>query len=143
MAIEPGRAEGRPQPLVNHDNAFFWEGVRTRALLVQRCDGCDRLRHPPGPMCPWCQELRWSAQPASGRGTVHSFVVAHRPLPPGFVAPHVVVLADMDEGWRFVASLAGPVPDIGDRVRTGFVETEDGLVLPELRHDDEDEEVPA
>jgi hypothetical protein len=42
----------RPRPAITPDSAFWWEGVRANELLIQRCVGCGRLRHPPGPACP-------------------------------------------------------------------------------------------
>lgn len=126
---------GRPRPVVNRDNAFFWAGVARGELLVQRCTRCGRLRHPPGPMCPWCQSLQWAPHRCSGDGIVHSFVIIHRPLPPGFASPHAVVLADMAEGWRLVAGMSAVDPHaiaIGQPVVTRFVEVEEGLVLPDF-----------
>src|SRR5207244_2554931 len=40
---EPAR---RPRPVVNRDNAGFWEGVEQRRLLIQRCTDCRTLRFP-------------------------------------------------------------------------------------------------
>ncbi|WP_432841545.1 Zn-ribbon domain-containing OB-fold protein [Dactylosporangium sp. CA-092794] len=126
----------RPRPAVNQDNAFFWDGVARGELLVQRCADCGHLRHPPGPMCPWCQSFNWHEVASCGRGRVYSFVVAHRPLPPGFAGPVPIVLVDMDEGWRFLAGIGGIEPAglrIGLPVVVDFVEFEPGFVLPHFR----------
>jgi uncharacterized OB-fold protein/acyl dehydratase len=130
------RAPRRPRPGVSHDNAFFWEGVAARQLRIQRCTGCGRLRHPPGPMCPHCHSLAWDAMPASGRGHVFSFVVAHHPAIPPFVYPHLVVLVELEEGTRLVSNLVGVEPTdvrIGMPVEVEFSEVEPGFVLPLFR----------
>ena len=88
----------RPRPVVNDDNRFFWEGVERGELLIQRCSGCGELRHPPRPMCPSCHSLEWDAVRASGRGTVHSYVVPHHPRLPAFPEPYVVVGAFHTQG---------------------------------------------
>jgi len=133
----PAQAKGgRPRPGITHDNAFFWEGVKAGKLLIQRCAACGRLRHPPGPMCPGCQSLEWSAREASGRGTVYSFVVAHDPPVPPFQYPHAIALVELEEGTRLVANLVGIDPKavrIGLPVRVEFAEVEEGLVLPQFR----------
>ena len=51
------------------------ESDEDRERKVQK----ERLRHPPGPMCPDCHSLEWDTVEASGRGTLYSFVVAHQP----------------------------------------------------------------
>ena len=116
----------RPRPAITPDNAFFWEGVRERKLLIQRC-ACGKLRHPPGPMCPTCHSLEWDAVEASGRGTVYSYVVAHHPAIPPFEYPNLIVLVALEEGTRIVSNLVGVEPDavrIGMPVRARFVTIE-------------------
>ncbi len=78
----------RPRPAANQDNAFFWDGIKRGKLLIQRCTGCQRLRHPPGPMCPKCSSLEWDTLEASGRGSVYSYVVAHHPPVPSVEVFH-------------------------------------------------------
>jgi len=117
-----------PRPGLTHDNPFFWEGVAQRKLLVQRCAGCRRLQHPPAPMCPSCHGFAMEAIEASGRGTVHSFVVFHHPPVPPFTYPNVIVLVELAEGTRLVSRLVGVDPEavrIGMPVQVDF-ETVDG-----------------
>ncbi|MFJ6788697.1 bifunctional MaoC family dehydratase N-terminal/OB-fold nucleic acid binding domain-containing protein [Streptomyces angustmyceticus] len=104
------RAEGsgqaararRPRPVVNRDNAGFWEGVAGHRLLIQRCTGCRTLRFPWLPGCNACGAPDWDTVEASGAGTVFSYVVMHHPPFPAFTVPE----SDAD------ADAAGPhVPD--------------------------------
>lgn len=69
----------RPRPIVNRDNAGFWEGVRHRRLLIQRCTACGTLRHPWLPGCNACGGPDWDTVEACGGGTVYSYVVMHHP----------------------------------------------------------------
>ncbi|MBI4516110.1 MAG: MaoC family dehydratase N-terminal domain-containing protein [Deltaproteobacteria bacterium] len=126
----------RPRPVICPDNAFFWDGVKRKELLIQRCTGCGALRHPPRPMCPSCQSLAWDAVKASGRGTVYSFVVIHHPPFPPFDYPHVVAVVDLAEGTRLVANLIGIDPKavtIGMPVQVDFVAVDEELTLPQFR----------
>jgi uncharacterized OB-fold protein len=123
----------RPRPAQTRDNAFFWQGVAEGRLLIQRCDGCGRLRHPPGPMCPSCHSLEWSAREASGRGRVYSFVVAHHPPIPPFEYPNLIALIELEEGTRLVSNLVGVDPseaEIGMPVEVVFEAVDPELVLP-------------
>jgi hypothetical protein len=117
-----------PRPGITHDTRFFWEGLRERRLLIQRCVRCGRLQHPPAPMCPGCHGFELGSVEASGRGRVHSFVVAHHPPIPPFAYPNVIVLVELEEGTRLVSRLVGVAPDdvaIGMAVQVDF-ETVDG-----------------
>ena len=98
-------------PVVGPDDRFFWDGVNAGVLLLQRCADCGAPRHPPAPLCPACGSAAWATEAASGRGTVHSWVIPRHPIPPGFEAPYVVVLVELDEGPRLVSHLVGADPD--------------------------------
>ena len=103
----PPQRAPRPQPVASPDTAFFWEGLQRGELLIQRCDACGTLRHPPGPACMQCHSLAWRPVRASGRGRIASFVVMHKPQVSGFDYPHPVGLIELDEGVRLIAPLAG------------------------------------
>jgi uncharacterized OB-fold protein len=129
----------RPRPVVNGDNAGFWQGVAEHRLLVQRCTGCGRPRHPWLPGCNACGGLDWDTVEASGAGTVHSYVVMHHPPFPAFDPPYAVGLIELAEGVRMVSNVVGVPYDqvrIGLPVRVEFRTYEDdegALVLPVFR----------
>ena len=123
----------RPRPPVNQDNAFFWEGVDRGDLLIQRCASCGRLRHPPRPMCPYCQSLEWDTVRSSGRGEVYSYVVPHHPQVPAFDYPYVVAVVELEEGTRLISNIIDIDPadvHIGLPVEVRFVAVDDELTLP-------------
>ncbi|WP_324790175.1 bifunctional MaoC family dehydratase N-terminal/OB-fold nucleic acid binding domain-containing protein [Streptomyces sp. H51] len=126
----------RPRPVVNRDNAGFWEGVARRRLLIQRCVGCGVLRFPWLPGCGACGCPDWDTVEASGEGTVHSYVVVHHPPAPGFDPPYAVVLVELTEGVRMVSNVVGlPCDDvrIGLPVRLAFQADGEEPVLPVFR----------
>ncbi|GHE93687.1 DNA-binding protein [Streptomyces longispororuber] len=133
---QPGRQGSRPRPVVNRDNAGFWEGVARHRLLIQRCAGCGTLRLPWLPGCNACGAPGWDTVEASGEGTVHSYVVMHHPRFPAFDPPYAVVLVELAEGVRFVSNVVG-VPyravRIGMPVRLEFQRVEEDMVLPVFR----------
>lgn len=121
-----------PRPAITRDTAFFWEGLNERRLLIRKCTSCQHLHHPPGPMCPVCHSREWTALEASGRGTIHSFVIVHQGQLPGFTYPLPVALIDLEEGTRVVSNLSGIGVDevaIGMPVEIEFNEVEPGYVL--------------
>jgi uncharacterized OB-fold protein len=87
----------------------FWDAAREGRLVVQQCAQCGRLRFPPHPACPDCQEISFSWKAVSGQARLWSFVVVHGPTLPAFqdYAPFpagVVTLAEAPH-LRMVGSL--------------------------------------
>ncbi|PHQ50584.1 protein dehydratase [Streptomyces cinnamoneus] len=131
----PAAPAERPRPVVNRDNAGFWEGVAAHTLLIQRCDACGTPRFPWLPGCGSCGSPQWTAVEASGDGSVYSYVVVHHPAAPGFEPPYAVGLVELAEGVRMISNVVGVAPDevrVGMPVRLEFAEA-DGLTLPLFR----------
>ncbi|MFI9245753.1 bifunctional MaoC family dehydratase N-terminal/OB-fold nucleic acid binding domain-containing protein [Streptomyces sp. NPDC053086] len=123
----------RPRPVVNRDNAGFWQGVAEHRLLIQRCRACGTLRHPWLPGCNACGSPDWDTVEASGAGTVHSYVVLHHPPFPAFDPPYAVGLIELAEGVRMVSDVTGVPYDkvrIGLPVRLVFRRCDEELTLP-------------
>ena len=116
------------------DDDFFWRGIADNQLLVQRCDDCGSLRHPPLPMCSDCHSLSWTPRAVSGRARLYTWILSRPPGEPGAPA-RVVALVELDEGIRLVSnlvdcdieSLAVELP-----LELCFTET-DGGRLPQFR----------
>ncbi len=126
------------RPVISPDTAFFWAGTAAGELRIQGCEGCGRLRHPPGPRCPACGAAKPGYQVAAGTGEVYSYVVHHHPPVPGRQLPIVIALVTLTEGVRMVGELIGVPPDrvrIGLPVRAGFIRVDDELTLPAWRED--------
>ncbi|MGY0025258.1 bifunctional MaoC family dehydratase N-terminal/OB-fold nucleic acid binding domain-containing protein [Streptomyces sp. cg35] len=132
-----GASKGqRPRPVVNRDNAGFWEGVSDHRLLIQRCRGCETLRFPWLPGCNACGGQEWDTVQASGEGTVFSYVVMHHPPFPAFDPPYAVGLIELAEGVRIVSNVIGVPYDkvrIGMPVRVEFLRVDEELELPVFR----------
>jgi uncharacterized OB-fold protein len=133
------------RPAIGVEEAPFWEATRKGELRIQQCTGCERLRHPPRPMCPWCHSTDSTWAKMSGRGTIYSFVVPHPPLLPQFqdLAPYnvlVVTLAE-DPTIRVLGNLVEKAGDpinkldpntiqIGAAVEVVFEKMDDEISMP-------------
>jgi uncharacterized OB-fold protein len=93
---------GYIRPEVDPDNERFWSAVDRSVLLVWSCADCGGRFLPPLPGCPDCGSVRVAATTATGRGTIESWIVVHRPLAPEFAGdvPYVVGAVRLDEGAR-------------------------------------------
>ena len=132
-------------PAVGEDEAPFFEAAKSGELLIQQCSGCERLRHPPRPMCPWCRSLESNWALMSGKGTIWSFVVPHPPLLPEFsdLAPYNVIVVTLaeDPKIRLIGNLLKCAGDpintldpstirIGDEVSVVFDALSDDVAIP-------------
>jgi uncharacterized protein len=111
------------------DDEFFWKGAAQKKLLLAECAKCSRIQHPPSPMCPNCGSLDWDRREASGRGTLHSWIVSHHPNEPEG-APRIVALVDLEEGVRLVSNLIGvPVGEVRNDMPVAVTFAEVGGVM--------------
>ena len=135
---------------------YLREVAKHGALMLQRCNDCGSLRYPPGPACPDCRSLDTGWMPASGRGTIASYVIVPHAINPAFAdwVPYPVVTVELDEqrnqprpgyALRAIGNVvtANGRPEaeenvaIGKRVRVVTVDLGDGLALPQFTLSDE------
>ena len=79
----PARARPKPTPETQH----FWEGTQGGELRLQRCEACANVYFPPRPFCPGCGCRKVNIFKASGKATLYSYVINHRPAAPGSRRP--------------------------------------------------------
>ena len=103
MAPPPSESR-RALPEPTPETAHFWEGTREGELRLQRCDGCRQAYFPPRPFCPGCGSREVRVFAASGRATLHSYVINHRPAP-GFDAPYAIAVVELEEGPRMMTNI--------------------------------------
>lgn len=128
-AEPPGRSLPEPSPLTEE----FWSAARRHELVRPVCSRCGRSHFTPQVACPHCLSTEWRYQPSTGRGTVYSWTVVHRPPGPGFDPPYVLAVVDLEEGWSMLTNVVGPAAGgvhIGQAVRVRFDDIAPDLVLP-------------
>ncbi|MDB5431653.1 MAG: hypothetical protein JWP35_2769 [Caulobacter sp.] len=95
----------RPLPTPTPETAHFWEGCKAGELRLQRCTGCDGSYFPPRPFCPACGSRDVEVYAASGKASLYSYVINHRP-PPGFGSdPYAIAVVTLAEGPRMMTNI--------------------------------------
>ena len=127
--------EARPRPHPTPESQPYWDGAAEGKLRLQRCAGCGKIRHYPQLVCAACYSLGVEWVEASGRGTVHSWTVAHHAFHPAFKAdlPYTLVIVDLAEGPRAMGRLDPGTQDrlrIGLPVQISFPHDAAGVALP-------------
>lgn len=127
MVVGDEEATGRAgiPPAVTDETAPFWDAARDGRLVVERCDACGALSHPPYGMCRTCHHRSVSFVEVTGPGVVYSHTVNHQRWLPDLEVPFAVVLVEFPDhpGVRVVGRLRGCAPDaveIGMAVHVGF-----------------------
>jgi uncharacterized OB-fold protein len=92
-----------PTPETRH----FWEGCQAGELRLQRCADCAQSYFPPRPFCPRCASRNVEVFRASGRASLYSYVINHRPRPDVGDQPHAIAVVTLEEGPRMMTNITG------------------------------------
>ena len=96
----------RPLPQPTPETEHFWEGTRAGELRLQRCSACEQVYFPPRPFCPACGQRGVRVFAASGRASLHSYIINHRAIPGmGFEAPYAIAVVELEEGPRMMTNI--------------------------------------
>jgi uncharacterized OB-fold protein len=130
---EPRRPLPRPTPETQH----FWDGARAGELRLQRCRACERAYFPPRPFCPQCGSGEVAVFRASGRATLYSYVIHHRPMP-GFTPPYAIAVVALEEGPRMMTNLVDVAQtpealELDMALEVTFQKLDDEISLPLFR----------
>jgi uncharacterized protein len=129
-----------PLPVPQPETDFYWEKARAHELWLMSCDDCGQSYFYPRAICPLCfsRNTRWIQ--SSGRGTLYTFSIAHRPPTPAFQdrIPFVAALVELEGGARIPTNLVEVEPDpahihIGMPVEVVFDDVTDTITLPKFR----------
>ncbi len=117
------------------DNGWWWDACDEGKILIQRCKGCQTLRHPPRPMCGECQSTEWDHIESTLDGEVYSFVEMHHPKFPGYEYPLIVGVISLAEGTRLISNICGiDAADIkiGMKVKGKVEKIDEKTTLPQF-----------
>ncbi len=103
-------ATPRPQPTPTPETKHFWDGTALGELRLQRCRDCGSFYFPPQPSCPRCASGDVEVVRSSGRGFLYSYVISHLAAP-GFEAPYVIGVVELEEGPRLLTNIVEVAPD--------------------------------
>lgn len=109
------------------------EALKEGKLLGLKCKSCGAVFSPPSMLCRECDSEDVEVTEVKDNGVIETYTVI-RVAPMGYEeeAPYVVARAKMDEGFIMVGRLVGVEPEkveIGTKVKVGFVERENGIML--------------
>ena len=124
----------RPLPTPTPETQHFWDGCQAGELRLQRCDDCRDVYFPPRPFCPKCSSRSISVFPASGRATLHSYVINYRPHP-AWSEPYAIAAVRLEEGVVMMSNIIDcpQTPEallLDMPLQVMFVAQSDAITLP-------------
>lgn len=97
---------------IDHDTKEFYRGWLDRKVLINRCNSCSRLHHPPRALCPDCWSGDIGQVEVSGTGVIHLLIWLHQgpPAPDvDYSQPYPVATVELteQEGLRLSGTVVG------------------------------------
>lgn len=112
----------RPVPQADSLSLPFFEALGRRVLAVQRCANCGTCQIAER-RCNKCRSERLDWHEATGRASLHSFVIIHMNYHPAFPPPYNAAIVELEEGPRIYSNIIGCEHArlrVGMRLRAGF-----------------------
>lgn len=121
---------GRTLPVLRDWNRFFWTSGEDGRLRFQACSTCDRLQHPPAPVCRSCGGADLAPRTVSGRAVVQGHTTNVQPWSTDRRDPYVVAVVAIEEDPRVrlttnVVHCAPELVEVGLPVRVVFDHVDD------------------
>ena len=134
----------RPKPASNSSTDWFWDACNNKELRIQSCNDCKNLQHPPAVRCLSCGSVLLDSITTSGKGSLHSWAIAHYPQVPAFDYPLIVGLVELEEGVRLVSNITDVEPEeleIGMPLEVHWLDVDNEFTLHQFKpiHDEKQE----
>lgn len=133
------QARPKPLPKATPETAPYWDGAREGKLMIMHCNACSHDYFYPRPYCPVCFSKDTAWKQASGRATLHTYLISHRPAP-GFEGetPYVIAVVQLEEGPRMMTNLTDVAPEpasltLDMPLEVTFTRVNDDISLPKFR----------
>ena len=126
----------RPKPASNSSTDWFWDACNNKELRIQSCNDCKNLQHPPAVRCLSCGSVLLDSITTSGKGSLHSWAIAHYPQVPAFDYPLIVGLVELEEGVRLVSNITDVEPEeleIGMPLEVHWLDVDNEFTLHQFK----------
>ncbi len=131
-----------PVPEPDGDSQPYWEALKQRRVLFQRCRGCGQAQLYFRAVCRNCWSRDLENVEAAGTGTVYSYTIVHSVGEPALAAelPYALALVELAEGPRVMTRIEGnpEAVEIGQAVVATFRDISDEFTLLYFRRKDQE-----
>ncbi len=90
----------KPLPQPDPITQPFWDSLKDHAMKIQRCNDTGKFFFYPRGVSPYTGSKNISWESVSGNGTIYGFTIIgeQRRAWPGFEAPYVIAMVELEEG---------------------------------------------
>lgn len=138
MSLLPADYRGalpRPTP----ETQPFWDGTKAHKLMLPWCVECGKPHFYPRSLCPFCLSDRIDWRQASGKATLHTYVINHKAAKGFDQVPYVIAVAQLEEGPRMLTNLVTDAPPepamlaVDMPIEVTFKDVTETITLPQFR----------
>jgi uncharacterized OB-fold protein len=130
----------KPVPVPQGESDHYWDKAKEHELWLRQCDDCGNAYFYPRDISPCCFSKNTSWIQASGKATLFTYSIVHRPPHPGFreVAPYVTAVVELEEGPKMPTNIVidDPTPEnlqIDMALEVIYDDITDSITLPKFK----------
>jgi len=128
----------KPLPVIDVENAPYWEYCKKHELRFQKCSVCGHIRSRISAICPECNSMESEWTKLSGKGRIFSFIIYRRAFHPAYEndIPYCVAIIELDEGPRMQSNITDcdiEAIEIEMPVEVYFDDVNEDISLPKFR----------
>jgi len=130
----------KPVPVPQGESDHYWDKAKEHELWLRQCNDCGDAYFYPRDISPCCFSKNTSWIQASGKATLFTYSIVHRPPHPGFreVAPYVTAVVELEEGPKMPTNIVidDPTPEnlqIDMALEVVYDDITDSITLPKFK----------
>jgi hypothetical protein len=130
----------KPVPVPQGESDHYWDKAKEHELWLRQCNDCDTAYFYPRDISPCCFSKNTSWVQASGKATLFTYAIVHRPPHPGFreIAPYVTAVVELEEGPKMPTNIVidDPTPEnlqIDMALEVIYDDITDSITLPKFK----------
>ena len=134
------QAYNKPVPVPQQESDFYWEKAKQHELWLRYDNTAQQAYFYPRDISPltFSRDTTWIK--ASGKATLFTYGIVHRPPHPGFVndVPFVTAIVELEEGPKMATNIVmdDPTPEklqIGMPLEVVFEDITDEIAIPKFK----------
>jgi uncharacterized OB-fold protein len=130
----------KPVPVPQGESDHYWDKAKEHELWLRQCNDCGDAYFYPRDISPCCFSKNTSWIQASGKATLFTYAIVHRPPHPGFreIAPYVTAVVELEEGPKMPTNIVidDPTPEnlqIDMALEVIYDDITDSITLPKFK----------
>jgi hypothetical protein len=129
----------KPLPKPDPVTKPYWDSLKEHAMKIQKCNDTGKFFFYPRGISPFTGSTNISWEAVSGRGEIYALTIipTQRSAWPGFEAPYVVAMVELEEGAKLMTNIVNVEADpehvkVGMPVKVVYDDVTDEITLPKF-----------